>query len=485
MKRKSLAIVALAALLTGGAATLVQGETTLWGFLGIPQGINKVKDQLINPLGNFPGLERKPKLKQIADPSFLDAANPASKVPALKKAAEIKMAEDLAPQKIKAIKYLAKVGCGCYPGVKEALMAALEDCTETVRYQAAKAIGRAAEQKCETCSKQCCCDEELTNLLSKIAYEKDDKCCWFEASERVREAAAEAMKTCCRMNQGRGDTVTPEPEPEPAPEQAPESAPEGGTTEGQPGEGAQPAEGAKETRRKSSSRRGVASNSSRRRHAGLVEDAELFNVSATHGDSHDAVASTALFDPPAAPAEVGATKTHKGVVSGFDLNTGTVHVDFAGDRPQVGRRGQVNHAYALETASLGDLEIVYFAKNGRAIAQPIGGWSLRKLSKGDLVVFRGTASESAPAVEHRVARRHTARKATAPTAPRTERVSQDAAPVKALQSEPKSARNAAQELRHRVRAARDAEFAMASDIRVGDDEAAAEVGSAATVWVSN
>jgi hypothetical protein len=71
-------------------------------------------------------------------------ANLESQNPALKAAAKVKSEEDLAPQKIKAIKYLATIGCGCYPGVREALLAALDDCTESVRYEAAIAFCQAA-----------------------------------------------------------------------------------------------------------------------------------------------------------------------------------------------------------------------------------------------------------------------------------------------------------------------------------------------------
>ncbi|MBX3411233.1 MAG: hypothetical protein KF708_00845 [Pirellulales bacterium] len=192
------------------AAEHVQGQavapvapaapTTLWNFLGIPQGVNKVYDASVNRRGNFPGLERKPPLKGIADPANLESTNPA-----IKKAAEIKQQEDLAKQKIKAIKYLASIGCGCYPGVKEALMAALDDCTEKVRYEAAKAIGEAACNNCATCNKQCCCDEELSLKLAEVAYEMDDECCYKERSERVREAARQALMNCCSMKGGRGD----------------------------------------------------------------------------------------------------------------------------------------------------------------------------------------------------------------------------------------------------------------------------------------
>src|SRR5205085_3804928 len=70
---------------------------TLWNFLGIPQGFNKIRDVTTNRTGNHPGLERKPPPRAIADFRNLESPNPA-----IKKAAEIKAEEDLAPQKIKA-----------------------------------------------------------------------------------------------------------------------------------------------------------------------------------------------------------------------------------------------------------------------------------------------------------------------------------------------------------------------------------------------
>ncbi len=196
---------------------------TLWNFLGIPQGFNKIRDATSNKFGKHPGLERKPPLKALADPSNLMSPNPA-----IKAAADIKTQEDMAPQKIKAIKYLATIGCGCYPGVKDALMAALEDCTEEVRYQAALAIEDAANLHCATCSKNCCCDQAMRDKLSKIAYERDDKCCWFEASERVREAAKAAL-CACMPEQGPAPTQA-----QPEPDNVPEGAPTPPVPEGEP-----------------------------------------------------------------------------------------------------------------------------------------------------------------------------------------------------------------------------------------------------------
>src|SRR5262245_59071084 len=74
--------------------------TTLWNLLGIPQAMNKINANTCNRRGNLPGMEKSPPLLHIADP-----ANLQSPVPAIKAAAEIKQAEDLKPQKIKALKY--------------------------------------------------------------------------------------------------------------------------------------------------------------------------------------------------------------------------------------------------------------------------------------------------------------------------------------------------------------------------------------------
>lgn len=243
---------------------------TMWNFLGLPKN---PLDRLRNREGNFPGNERRPPLRPIADPSNLE-----SDVPAIKTAAEIKQQEDLAEQKIKAIKYLAEQGCeGCYEGVGEALAAALDDCTEAVRYEAAKAILATAQCGDDRCDKQrvrqtktwkealkdariahikqacarmkmlcgrpsadgetrksrrddygdpcqppdcpqracgCgageCCNADVLNKLSETAFERDDRGCYKEPSARVRAMAQEALRACRERN-------PPRPwEPEPA-----------------------------------------------------------------------------------------------------------------------------------------------------------------------------------------------------------------------------------------------------------------------------
>lgn len=204
----ALAALALAAGWTGDVVaqpalppSLPAPHMTIWRFMGIPQGINMIRDATVNTRGNFPGLERKPPLKRIGDPANLFADNEA-----IKKAAEIKIQEDLKKQKIKAIKYLATIGCGCYKGVAEALIAALDDCTEEVRYEAAKALSEVSSNKCQHCGSNSCCGKEVLEKLTELGYERDEAGCWKESSERVREMAREAIRGCTRPA-GPGDFI--------------------------------------------------------------------------------------------------------------------------------------------------------------------------------------------------------------------------------------------------------------------------------------
>jgi hypothetical protein len=138
----------------------------------------------------------------------------------------------LAPQKIKAIKYLGTIGCGCYQkeGVREALLDSLDDCTEEVRYEAALALCRAAGTNCDKCGTTCC-DAKVMNKLKALADGTDEQCCNKESSERVRDAARQALGAC--KNKLPATNVTPgiptppgTPsgiQPEPLKKKAPES----------------------------------------------------------------------------------------------------------------------------------------------------------------------------------------------------------------------------------------------------------------------
>jgi hypothetical protein len=169
---------------------------TLWRFIGIPQGIQKIRDVTTNRRGNRPGMERRPAMMRIADP-----ANLASDNPAIKAAAEIKQAEDMKKQKIKAIKYLATIGCGCYDKdgkITAALVAATDDCTPDVRMAAVEAISDAASGECcRSCGSTSCCNEDIGKRLSELAYERDDSGCPLEPNADIRAAAKRALCTCC------------------------------------------------------------------------------------------------------------------------------------------------------------------------------------------------------------------------------------------------------------------------------------------------
>ncbi|QDU25279.1 hypothetical protein ETAA8_03430 [Anatilimnocola aggregata] len=208
-----LSVVLVGAMLPGRAQAQapvpVQPRATLWSFLGIPQTYTSVRDNWSNRNGNRPNAERKPNLKRLADPKNLESENPA-----IKRAAEIKKEEDLAKQKIKAVKYLTKIGCGCYNrdgSITDALLKALDDCTEDVRYETVKAITEAANgEACVNCKNKSCCSEELSNKLYEMAYERDDSGCYLEPSERVRLAAAEALRACCPGGGGGPDYIVEE-----------------------------------------------------------------------------------------------------------------------------------------------------------------------------------------------------------------------------------------------------------------------------------
>ena len=188
--------VAASAASAAAAPGAAAAPHTLWRFLGVPQGIQKIRDTLVNRRGNRPRLERRPPVKRIADPANLE-----SDIPAIKKAAEIKQAEDLKLQKIKAIKYLATIGCGCYDKegeITDALIAATDDCTPDVREAALEAIEDAANGECcRKCGSTSCCNEQISKRLSEIAYERDDSGCPIEPNADIRRLAARVLKRCC------------------------------------------------------------------------------------------------------------------------------------------------------------------------------------------------------------------------------------------------------------------------------------------------
>ena len=192
---------------TAGDTTIVaiapaaRTPCSVFDLLGINQAgkhiggaICKTVDCARNRLGmRFPGLEATPPLLAITDPANLSEDSP----PAVQAAAKIKQEEDAAPQKIKAIRYLAQIGCGgCYPDVEDALLAALEDCTEEVRYEAVLAIRETTGKHCTFCKEKACCGPKIQKKLGEMVYNMDEMGCFEEASERVRRQARLALAAC-------------------------------------------------------------------------------------------------------------------------------------------------------------------------------------------------------------------------------------------------------------------------------------------------
>ncbi|WP_339744414.1 hypothetical protein [uncultured Rubinisphaera sp.] len=176
---------------------------SLFDFLGFPRigtafrnlagGVYQLTARLFPVIATgFP--EREP-----GDPVLpLDSpANLTSSSPAVQSAAKIKMDENQAQQKVKAINYLATIGCGgCYPEVEDAFLAALEDCTESVRYAAVVALQDAGGNPCAYCSHKSCCSPRIRNKLMEMTQEGDCLDCPGEPSPRVRRVARLALFAC-------------------------------------------------------------------------------------------------------------------------------------------------------------------------------------------------------------------------------------------------------------------------------------------------
>jgi len=395
---------------------------TLFSFMGIPKGVNKIKDNLLNRRGNFPCLERKPKLKALAD-----AANLESEVPAIKAAAEIKAAEDLAPQKIKAIKYLAKLGCGPYDKdgkVTEALLAAMDDPTEDVRLAAVEAIGTTAKKEMDVqCKQKSCCSEDVVNKLAKIAYELDENGCYLEPSEKVREAAIRSVCQCCPGRESFDEIIEEREVPVEEGQEVPdtvepaEPVPETDETASRPTavrnldqtarDGPAPVVVAAE-RPQGADQHRVGNL------AGNVKLGELFShrgdepvgsttdrapaepVRFAHGPTGrtaaEPIADTRPLRGPDRKLFSFASMPRSGTVDHVDLAEGTAQVGFETDHElRLGARLKVYHEYFFTGKyAVGELEVVA-SSPGCAIVRPVGWTQLEKIARGDeaLVVHPG------------------------------------------------------------------------------------------------
>jgi hypothetical protein len=101
-----------------------------------------------------------------------------------------------------------------------------------VRLASIQAISEAANgEYCENCKQRSCCSEEISKKLYEIAYERDEEGCFLEPSERVRLAAAEALRVCC-PGSGEGFIVEERPMEMPGGERPAEPPPAGGERPG-------------------------------------------------------------------------------------------------------------------------------------------------------------------------------------------------------------------------------------------------------------
>lgn len=406
MNRSRYAVPLLATLLISLASTTSFAQVpapdpprTLWRFLGVPQTYSWAHAQVFNRRGNTPRLERRPPLKPLAHPLNLE-----SPIPAIKAAAEIKVQEDLAPQKIKAIKYLASIGCGCYDKdgkITEALLAAMDDCTEDVRLAAIEAVGESAANKdCGYCHTNCCCGEKIVEQLAIIAYERDEQGCWVEPSERVRAAAIEALAACCP---GRGpiygEEIIIEGEIEtPEVPEVPEGVevPQDVTPPPPPPAGQTPPPPTAVQRQ--SSRRGyqtqLASNqtpvqnpAATSRYGAYFQANPPAQATRVAGDQLLPVAQQLSNVRPTSHTEDSRiVEPVRGAVAQVDLYTGIVHLHLAGDKtlpPHA--RVKVFHHYVTGRAQLTELEIVA-SRPGMADARALDLSQLPKITRGDEIL---------------------------------------------------------------------------------------------------
>lgn len=357
---------------------------TLWTFLGFPPppspeqkaqntalclGVQPSEDgyPLIKrtPMAKlFHGLLLKPLMTATGMmPGALPLEAPAnlqSPNAAIKAAAQIKAEENLVPQKIAALRYVGKIGCDCYPGVTEALLAGLDDCNERVRLAAIRAIHKSK-----------CCNPQIQERLSKIANETDDYGQFVEPSEKVRQAAAEAWCECPPM------PAAPEPAPAPVPEGAP---PEGA-----------PAQAEREAANRLPLGIGhavvgaIAGARRDRSAATLIGKAEtradIRRVNGQKESTQPTPTSSPRYAPRASQGPV-----IRGHVASVDQQSGVIYLHFEGQvAPPVGSQVTVSHRFLFGSHDLGALSVIE-QRGEAAIAIPLGDLAFGKVSKGDAVV---------------------------------------------------------------------------------------------------
>jgi hypothetical protein len=386
---------------------------------------------MAEPMLALVGLNHGPP--PVGSPLLTNSPNPAVRdSAAVQEANAIKQQEDAAPAKIAAIQYLAGVDCKCYKGVKKALLEALLDCNEGVRFEAAKALGSA-----------CCCDKEVQKILEEVANKQDEFGNYKEWSVRVRAAAAQSAAACAgiipREATGVETPETPPIEVPPAGEiplrpqakrgffQRDKQAAAISVTSDNGAWAAQekkeittftrdlampPVQARTRTEPLVASRQESAKPDvpvSLRQAAATREDmkqgttpqtSQVLNSPSTRvmappvNIQKDSIQKDSINQPtmkPAAHLDPVESKEDPdngdlmGTISYVDVKTGSVRLTFTdGDQPRAGTRADVFHKFLLRTQHLGELEIIG-SSDGATLARPTGDLTIRQLNKGDRV----------------------------------------------------------------------------------------------------
>ena len=161
----------------------------------------------------IPALEPQPAAAApmaLGDPACL-----ASPSPAVAAAAEHQNAAAAAPAKMKAVAYLVASAPCSDPSVEIAILAALDDASESVRIATLEALLEAnkscctsncrqtkAGPRCVACQSNCggCCTPAISQKIYQMGYEFDEKGCPLEPSPKARRLARLASQGCPPLN---------------------------------------------------------------------------------------------------------------------------------------------------------------------------------------------------------------------------------------------------------------------------------------------
>jgi hypothetical protein len=376
---------------------------TLWSFLGVPK-CSEIK-ACVHKLKDLLGI---PCPQPIGGPDALK-----SDIPSVGSAAAVKAELAAKPAKIKSIRYLANVeNACCYPGVKDALLAALDDCDWEVREEAAKAFG-----------KNCCTDQDVIKRLQKIATERDARGNYKEPYEEVRCAAQRSLEIAmckCRSTvpvqpQEVPKEVSPAPLEAPAPAGAekrrwfrrrsevvalpPKPAIVPNATVSEP-------DSPEQTAAEESMMLDEPAPLPRPPAAPLVvmqdqdvrvilpidvDDEPRAIEAATLSASHAMQESIPERNENESAASAFVVDYFKGSVASIDKTAGVAHVTMTdGDFPKSGTRISLFHRYPLRTVHMGSVEVTGLTEqDGKLImlVRPVGNLSLQQIKKGDKLVL--------------------------------------------------------------------------------------------------